>query len=61
MNYALVQCVKETTSIEEVNKLLKDDNWRLMLVTPTSDGVLYCLGKGRKKKFRSAVTSIHDQ
>lgn len=58
MNYALVKSVKETNSIEEVNELLQDDNWRLMHVTSSSGGaLLFCLGKMRKKEFRSAVTS----
>ena len=57
MNYAMVKSVKTTTSIDEVNELLEDNNWRLMLVTSTSDGILFCLGKMRKSEFRSALTS----
>ena len=61
MNHALVKSVKETTSIEEVNKLLEDDNWRLAHVTSSSGGTLkFCLGKMRKSEFRSAITATRD-
>ena len=55
MNYALIQSVKETTSIEEVNELLKDDNWRLMAVSSTSNGFQFCLGKARIKEDRRKI------